>query len=145
MDMYCGAAARAAAARAASCRERRAELNNRRAVAHGDVERANEFLDRATERATIAQHRLTQVRSRVQARALIGSSMLQDVEGTNSAALRSRLAPLPLQELYLSYQSIGGSYGDLELEAFVHAALDWSAQEQQILAHAAWEITEFSE
>jgi hypothetical protein len=142
MDIYCGAAAKEAEARAAACRARRQELAARPRLAHSDAARAQEFLARATERATMAQYRLTRVRSRVQARALLGWGA-QRAGDADAEELRARAAQLPMAQLHLAYRSIGGRYDQLELDAFIHAALDWPPGERQVLEHAAWELTEF--
>ena len=143
VDTYCGPAAREAEARAAACRARRAELARRSQLGPGDAARAQDFLQRAAERALLAQHRLTQVRSRMQARQLTGWTARREPESFDAASLRTRVAALPLSELHLVYRSIGGRYDTLELDAFVHEALDWPPAERQVLAHAAWELTEF--
>lgn len=141
MDMYCSAAARAAEERAAACRERRAELARRHRVDKGAAARAETFLHRAAERATLAEYRLRQLRSRVQARNLAAAASAEDA--ADSAPLRARLRGVPLAQLHVAYRSIGGWYSELELDAFVYGALEWPHRERQILAHAAWELSEF--
>jgi hypothetical protein len=137
-------AADAAHARAAQCRERRLQLQHRRQVGLEDVQAAHAALQQAQQRAERALQRLDAIRLR----RLIGPPFLlvylpNGGRPLNVAALRNAAARLGTETLFAEYFAIGGKCSPLELDAFIHAALQLPPDELSVVAHAVWELTEF--
>lgn len=137
-------AADAAQARAAQCRERRLQLQDRRQVGLDDVRAAHAALHQAQQRAERAQQRLDAVRLR----RLIGPPFLlaylpNGGRPLDLVALRNAAAHLGTETLFAEYFAIGGKCSPLELDAFIHGALQLPPDELSVVAHAVWELTEF--
>ncbi|MEX5257969.1 hypothetical protein [Kocuria arenosa] len=49
-------------------------------------------------------------------------------------------ADLPLAQLWWRYLSLGGNTGQLEVEAYLHQALDLPRSQRELLDHAAHEL-----
>jgi hypothetical protein len=143
MDALWEAAARAAGARAASCRARREQLARRSAFGAGDPLSARAELARAEERAALATIRLGRARSQRRDRISGRSAGDGETDRCDSSSLRQAARQLPLSALYPSYLSVGGRCTEFELEAFIHEALELPADECSVLGYAVWELTTF--
>jgi hypothetical protein len=144
MEALCAAAAREAEARVASCRARGTQLASRRPFDRDDLREARAALERATERAAIANLRLEHARSRRRQRLI--TRVIPDAElaeRRQPSTLRKQAGELSIDRLFPTYLAIGGQCSEFELDAFVHSVIDLPAEERAILAHAVWEATEF--
>ncbi|HEY7048955.1 MAG TPA: hypothetical protein VH373_17155 [Jatrophihabitantaceae bacterium] len=140
-------AADAAQARAAQCRDRRLRLQHRRRTAPDDVRAADAALQRARERADLARQRLDAVRLRrlIGPPFRLGNLPAPHPSGPplDLAGLRAAAGKLGAEALFTAYFAIGGKCSPLELDAFVHAALQLPPEELAVVAHAIWELSEF--
>ena len=140
-------AAAAAQTRAAECRERLRQLAHRRRVAIDDVRAARLALERAQHRAELARQRLIEVRLR----RLFGppyrlanrTSRPADAPPPDLTDLRAVAREMAPEALFAAYFAIGGECSPLELDAFVHAALQLPPDEVAVVVQAVWELTEF--
>lgn len=145
-------AARAAAARAASCRRRIAALHAGTPVDPYDARAAREALLAARERARTAEQRLAGRQdelAQLQARALqlaAQTATLHAVRPSSGASLRARLdaSGFSLSALFTAYIALGGNCDPFELDAYLNGVAGLPAPDRAMLAHALWELQEFS-
>lgn len=145
-------AATAAAARAATCRRRIAALHAGHSVQPHDVRAAREALLAARERARTAEQRLAgrqnelaRLRSRT-LRLAARTATLDAVRPASGMALRARLfgSGHTLEALFTAYFAIGGNRSLFDLDAYLNGVGGLPAPDREMLAHALWELQEFS-
>ena len=151
------AAGRAAAARATECHTRLEALRDTaRATTKADVALAHEALLRAAFRAALAEVRSAAALRRT-TRAIPAGDLRHggshDNVGGRSDSLGERdagtydlqqermaMLGIAVDELWIHYAALCGTYSRLELEAYLHGALELSPTERIRIDQALWEL-----
>ena len=147
------AAGKAAGARATECHTRLEQLRDTtRATTEADVARANEALLRAAIRAALAAERsaaaqrTTATPPGAESPADIGgTSLILDEREAGTYELQHEqmvMLGITVEELWIHYVGLCGTYSQLEIEAYLHGALELSAPERARIDQALWELAD---
>ena len=148
------AAGHAAGARAAECHIRLEELRDAtRATTRADANRAHEAFVRAAFRAALAEDRSAAAAHRVMTSATLPDQERHAAIGRSRPILSAReadtydvqrermgLLGVSLDELWINYAALCGTYSRLELEAYLNGVLEFGPTDRVRIDQALWEL-----
>jgi hypothetical protein len=148
------AAGRAAGARAAECQIRLEELRDTtRATTRADATRAHEAFVRAAFRAALAEDRSAVAAQRVSTKATLPDQERlaaigrrrpmpseREADTYDVQCERMGLLGVSVDELWINYAALCGTYSRRELEAYLNGVLEFGPTDRVRIDQALWEL-----